>query len=130
MKTYIALVHKDEDSAYGVSFPDIPGCFSAADDYADLMKNAAEALSLWFEDEAAVDPRSIEAIRADVSGELADGAFLVAVPYVRKTTAMKRINVSMDVGTLDAIDHAASDLGLTRSAFIVLAAVNQIEGAI
>jgi hypothetical protein len=28
MKTFIALVHKDEDSAWGVSFPDLPGCFS------------------------------------------------------------------------------------------------------
>ncbi|MDI6026348.1 type II toxin-antitoxin system HicB family antitoxin [Corticibacterium sp. UT-5YL-CI-8] len=28
---YIALTHKDPDSAYGVSFPDIPGCFSAGD---------------------------------------------------------------------------------------------------
>jgi hypothetical protein len=27
---YPVYVHKDPDSAYGVTFPDFPGCFSAA----------------------------------------------------------------------------------------------------
>lgn len=130
MKQFIALVHKDEGSAYGVSFPDLPGCFSAADDYADLIKNAAEALALWFEDDALVEPRDIEAIRAEVADELAEGAFLVSVPYVKRTTAMKRVNISMDTGTLDAIDQAASDMGLSRSAFLALAAQNQIEASL
>lgn len=130
MKQFIALVHKDADSAYGVSFPDLPGCFSAADDYSALMKSAAEALALWFEDETLVEPRGIEAIRAEVSDDLAEGAFLVAVPYVKRTTAMKRVNISMDSGTLDAIDQAASDMGLSRSAFLALAAQNQIEAAL
>lgn len=31
MRTYFAIVHKDEDSAVGVVFPDLPGCFSAGD---------------------------------------------------------------------------------------------------
>lgn len=130
MKQFIALVHKDADSAYGVSFPDLPGCFSAADDYSDLVKNAADALALWFEDEALIEPRGIEAIRAEVAEDLAEGAFLVAVPYVKRTTAMKRVNISMDSGILDAIDQAAFDMGLTRSAFLALAAQNQIESAL
>jgi antitoxin HicB len=29
-KHYIALVHKDEDSRFGVSFPDFPGAVTAA----------------------------------------------------------------------------------------------------
>ena len=29
---YPVYVHKDPDSAYGVTFPDFPGCFSAADE--------------------------------------------------------------------------------------------------
>jgi hypothetical protein len=32
MKYFYAVVHKDEGSAFGVHFPDLPGCFSAADD--------------------------------------------------------------------------------------------------
>jgi predicted RNase H-like HicB family nuclease len=56
MKTFIALVHKDEDSAWGVSFPDLPGCFSAADTLADVLPQAGEALELWFEDEPWLKP--------------------------------------------------------------------------
>lgn len=128
MKTFIALVHKDEGSAYGVSFPDLPGCHSAADDYSDLIPNAVDALSLWFEDQDVVEPRDIEAIRAEVAGDLAEGAFLVAIPYIHRTTAMKRVNISMDAGMLDGIDAAADALGLNRSAFLAMAAQRQIEG--
>ncbi|QGM97626.1 type II toxin-antitoxin system HicB family antitoxin [Methylocystis parvus] len=47
MKRYIAIVHKDENSAYGMTFPDAPGCFSAADEIDDLFAMASEALELW-----------------------------------------------------------------------------------
>ena len=32
MTYYIGLVHKEKDFAFGVQFPDVPGCFSAADE--------------------------------------------------------------------------------------------------
>jgi predicted RNase H-like HicB family nuclease len=128
MKTYLALVHKDPDSAYGVSFPDLPGCFSAADDYASLIANAMEALELWFENATEIIPRDIGAIREDVAEDLREGAFLIAVPYIRRTTRQQRVNISLDTGTLDAIDQAAQALSLTRSAFIAMAATNEIRG--
>ena len=82
MACYFALVHKDEASAYGVQFPDVPGCFSAADDMDHLVSNAAEALSLWAEDAVLPAARNIEQIVADrgIAVELAAGAFLVSVP--------------------------------------------------
>jgi predicted RNase H-like HicB family nuclease len=45
MVGYIALVHKDEGTSYGVSFPDVPGCISAGDTFDDAIENAAEALA-------------------------------------------------------------------------------------
>jgi predicted RNase H-like HicB family nuclease/regulator of extracellular matrix RemA (YlzA/DUF370 family) len=42
---YIALVHKDKDTSYGVSFPDVPGCISAGDTFAQAVDNASEALA-------------------------------------------------------------------------------------
>jgi predicted RNase H-like HicB family nuclease len=129
MKTYLALIHKDEHSAYGATFPDLPGCFSAAESFADILPNAAEALDLWFEDAVEVEPRSIEVVRQDVADDLAAGAFLVAVPYIRRLTKLARVNISLDAGTLDAIDTAARSMKLTRSAFIALAATNEIKGA-
>lgn len=128
MRHYHAVVHKDEDSAFGVQFPDLPGCFSAADEIDDVIPNAIEALSLWFEDEDEVEPRPVEAIRAEAADDLAEGAFLVMVPWIGRNSKPARVNISLDKAMLDAIDAAASMRRLTRSAFLAEAARNEIEG--
>ena len=128
MRYFHAVVHKDEDSAFGVQFPDLPGCFSAADAIEDVIPNAVEALSLWFEDAEETEPRAVEAIRADAANDLADGAFLVMVPWIGRNSKPARVNISLDRGMLDAIDTAAAMRRLTRSAFLAEAARNEIEG--
>lgn len=128
MNTFFALVEADPGSAYGVSFPDLPGCFSAADRLEDVIPKAAEALELWFEDAEDTAPRPLDEVRAAVADRLAEGAFLVAVPQVRRSTRQRRVNISLDTGTLDAIDTAAARHGLTRSAFLAMAALNEIRG--
>ena len=45
----------------------------------DVIVNAGEALSLWFEDGAIVTPRDRAAISAEVADELVQGAFLIAL---------------------------------------------------
>jgi len=67
---FIALVHKDHGTSYGVSFPDVPGCISAGDTFEEAMDNAAEALAGHLSAmEADGDPlpkaRSLEELRAD-----------------------------------------------------------------
>ena len=128
MIVYHAVVHKDEDSAWGVHFPDLPGCFSAADDLADVQANASAAVMLYLEGEKAPEPSAIEKIRDMVADDLAEGAFLLAVPYVYVSNRPQRINISIDRGVLDAIDAAAASRKLTRSAFLTEAARNEIEG--
>ena len=83
MKTYFALVDKDPDSAFGIRFPDIPGCFSAADAAEDVVPNAIEALQFWADGMAVPEPSSHEAIvaLADVRKSLAEGSYLVSVPH-------------------------------------------------
>jgi len=127
MKYFYAVVHKDEDSAFGVSFPDLPGCFSAADRIEDVVPNAVEALDLWFDDQPEVEPMGIDKARAAAAEELADGAFLIAVPRISNDHRVTRVNVSLERGILDAIDKAAAERSLTRSAFIAQAARNEIE---
>src|SRR6516165_8677176 len=72
MAGYIAWVHKDEGTSYGVSFPDVPGCISAGDTFEDAVENAAEALrghlALMRADGDAIPmPRSFEELRRDPS---------------------------------------------------------------
>ncbi len=86
MKPYIVLVHKDAESAYGMTFPDAPGCFSAADEPDDLFAMASEALELWAEgmreDGASItEPRGILELRADPEWResVAEADFVIAV---------------------------------------------------
>jgi len=128
MKTYLALVHKEEGSAFGLSFPDLPGCFAAADSEGDILRAGVEALELWFEDSAPVAPRGPAEISQAVADDLSAGAFLIAIPLVQPQTRQKRVNISLDAGTLEAIDMAADGLGLTRSGYLAMAALNEIRG--
>jgi predicted RNase H-like HicB family nuclease len=129
MRYYHGVVHKEEDSAFGVHFPDLPGCFSAADRIEDVIPYAVEALSLWFEDaEGDVVPSPVENVRKQVADDLAEGAFLVMVPWIGRNSKPARVNISMDRAMLDAIDAAAGMRRLTRSAFLAEAARNEIEG--
>ena len=41
----IAIALGDEKHAHGVFVPDIPGCFSAADEFQDVYANAIEAIT-------------------------------------------------------------------------------------
>lgn len=128
---FYALIHKDHGSAYGASFPDVPGCFSAADDLADLEANAIEALGLWFEDQPLGEPRDIEALRNDpaVATELAQGAFLLAIPYIPDDTVIERLNITMPRGLRAALDAAARRRKVTRSGFIAEAVRSAIPEA-
>jgi predicted RNase H-like HicB family nuclease len=130
MKNYIAVVNKEQDSAFGLWFPDVPGCFSAADDQEDIIKNAIEALNLHLDGLDKPDARSVVNIANDpeVAAELANGAFLLSIPLVTKQLRTVRVNLSLDKGIIDAIDAAASQRGLTRSAFVAEASKNEIEG--
>ena len=73
---YVAVIDKDPGSAYGVQFPEVPGCYSAADSFDDIVPNAIEALSLFFEDGEPAPPRGVEAVREEVAGNIAEGAVL------------------------------------------------------
>jgi predicted RNase H-like HicB family nuclease len=49
MRQYIALIHKDADSDFGVSFPDLPGCVTAGATLDEARDMAEEALALHIE---------------------------------------------------------------------------------
>ena len=82
MRHYIAVIHKDADSDYGVSFPDLPGVVSAGATLDEARQMGVEALALHLEGileegEALPEPSSLEAIMADA--EHRDGVALVTL---------------------------------------------------
>ena len=81
---YSALIHKDKTSAYGVSFPDFPGCVSAGRTLEEAQIMAQEALTTHREllkemGEPVPLPTSLDEIMADKNNHDAI-AVLVHVP--------------------------------------------------
>ena len=82
---YIALVHTDKDTSYGVSFPDVPGCISAGDTFEEAIDNASVALAGHLAVmEADGDPiphaRSLEELKQDA--EFIDDSMDAVVAFV------------------------------------------------
>ena len=46
---YPIVLHKDRDSDYGVTVPDLPGCFSAGKTVDEALAMAKEAIELHLE---------------------------------------------------------------------------------
>lgn len=129
---YIAFIHKEPDSVYGVSFPDLPGCISAGETIDAAVRNAVEALAghvrmLEADGDPIPAPRDFDAVMADPDlEEDRRGAMTTIVPLVRDRGSTARINVSFDLGLLEAIDAAAKARRQTRSAFLASAARREI----
>ena len=132
--TYVAFIHRDDASGYGISFPDFPGCVSHGDTIEDALRNGRAALSFHAEGliedgETLPAPRETDAILADASlADWSTGAQIAHVPLLLDMGSPRRVNVSLDYGLLKAIDAAARDRGMTRSAFLSSAARKELFG--
>lgn len=49
MRFFVAIEPGDDEHAFGVVVPDLPGCFSAGDTLDEAFENAKEAIDLWCE---------------------------------------------------------------------------------
>ena len=94
MAHYIALIHKDRDSCYGVSFPDVPGVFTAGDTIDEAIQKASEVLAFAAEDWSDLSgedfpaARTIDELRADADfHDLAADAVIAAIPFDAKAEA-------------------------------------------
>jgi predicted RNase H-like HicB family nuclease len=118
-----------ELGAYGVVFPDLPGCVAMGKTIEEALANAADVLREWFDvseeqGDTVPPPRPLEDLRGDpeVAAALAEGASLASVPLIRETGRPVKANLSIDSGVLAAIDAAAERHKLTRSGMVELMA--------
>ena len=130
MANYIAIVHKETKSDFGVSFPDFPGCITAGKNIDDAKDMAQEALTLhiqgMLEDgEQLPVPSRLEDIMSDPDYANAIAYLVVSVPDAKPRTV--RVNVTVPEMTLKQIDLAAKKRGMSRSSFLVHAAQNAIQ---
>ncbi len=120
---YIVIVHKEPGSSYGITVPDYPGCFSAADTFEDIPAKVQEALECWAygDDFIPAMPSTYEQIAA--SGDAKSGMLmLVDVNFDFADKKSVPVNVTMPKYMRAYIDRRARALGMTRSAFLQEAA--------
>jgi len=120
MAEYIALLHKDADSDYGVSFPDFPGCVTAGKTLDEARRLAAEALAFHIEGmiedgQAIPAPCPLDAAMRDRANRDAV-AFIVTVPDIGERVV--RVNVTLPESLLKRIDERTNN----RSGFLAKAA--------
>ena len=46
---YSVVIHKDPGSSYGVTVPDLPGCFSGGDTFEEALSSVREAIECHIE---------------------------------------------------------------------------------
>ncbi len=135
MSRYIALIHRGETGGWGISFPDFPGCISAADGFEEVLDAGAQALRFHVEgmiEDGHTIPaaRSLESLQADpeFSDDFKD-AIVSLVPLLPPRAKPMRVNISLDSNLLLEIDAKAEQFGMNRSEFLAEAARRQIVGS-
>ena len=119
------VIHKDATSDYGVTVPDLPGCFSAGETFEEALAMVREAIELHLEGliedgDALPVPRSIEEHRA--SGNYSDGTWAVVEVNVDELMGpAERINITVPRYALRRIDEAAKRVGMNRSQYLTSA---------
>lgn len=125
------VVHKDEVSAYGVSVPDLPGCFSAGDTFEEAIESAREAIAchlegLLLDDEPVPAKKPFEAHRANK--DYGGGTWaVVSIDVSKLSSKAKRVNITVPARVLAIVDQAAAREGETRSGLLVRAALSYLE---
>lgn len=118
---YVAFVHKEPTSDYGVSFPDFPGCISAGRTLDAAYKNAGEALSLHI---AGMREDGVKIPKPSKLDDLGRPKDVEAVFVIGVTTDKTlRVNITAPESQIKRIDAAATKAGMNRSAYLVSAAL-------
>jgi predicted RNase H-like HicB family nuclease len=124
---YPIVIHKDEDSDYGVTVPDLPGCFSAGDSFDDALIQAVEAIEchiegLLIDEEQIPLPSPIEVHQQNP--DYAGGVWaIVTVDLSKLSGKAKRINITLPERLVTVMDRYASTHGETRSGLIAQATI-------
>jgi predicted RNase H-like HicB family nuclease len=129
---YPVVIHKDIDSDYGVTVPDLPGCFSAGATVDEALLEVIEAIEchlegLLLDNEPVPSPQPLEVHQTNP--DYANGLWvLVSVDITRLSGKTRRVNITLPERVLNVMDKYASEHGETRSGLIAEAAIEYITG--
>ena len=122
---YLAILHQDRpDGPFGVTVPDLPGCFSAGDTLAEALENTQEAIALHIEGMLLDgDPVPPPAPTVDADGGI------VAAAHVDDGLLSERavrLAITLPHRILAPLDKAARRVGTTRSGLLTRLAMEHL----
>jgi predicted RNase H-like HicB family nuclease len=125
---YPVYIHQQGDSAFGTTFPDVAGLFTASDSIDDLERAAQEAFELYFEGEP-IDvpaPGNLSELSKDPQYQ---GGFwlLLEIDLDQVNSKPMRLNISLPAGLVSKIDRCAARKHMNRSAFLAKAALDAMR---
>ena len=121
------VVHKDEKSDYGVTIPDMPGCFTAGTTLGEAINNIQEAAECHYMDESEL-PVASSLERFVNDSEYAGGIWvMVNIDLAKLKVKAKRVNITIPENLLHEIDRYAERNHLTRSGLLAQAAGEYIH---
>ena len=127
-KHYPVILHTDDGVGYGVTVPDLPGCFTSGETLEEALSNVQEAVEAFlFDADTAPEPSAPGATLAMAEAEGGVLAY-VELDFSFLDREPVRVNISVPKYRLERIDAAAKRLGMTRSGFLVKAAEAMAEG--
>ena len=122
MRYPIAIEPGDDDHAFGVVAPDLPGCFSAGDTLDEAIDNAKEAIELWLEtviDDGGAVPQPKTIGEHQANPEFSGWVWaVVSIDLAALSDKAERVNITLPSRVLRRIDAAAKAAGESRSGFI------------
>ena len=127
---YPVVIHKDPESDYGVTVPDLPGCFGAGETLDAALQDVVEAIECHLEGmlldgESIPSPKAIEDHQANP--DFAEGIWaLVDVDITKLSGKTRRVNITLPERILNLMDKYANEHGETRSGLITQAAIEYI----
>jgi predicted RNase H-like HicB family nuclease len=124
---YPVYVHKDKGSAFGVTIPDFPGAFSAADNWEDLPAKVQEAIELFCEGEVFDIPKPSAIDDLDGNDYQGGQWVFVDVNLDKLNPRVKRVNITLPEPLLLRLDRVVKEAGKTRSGFLSEAADEKLE---
>jgi predicted RNase H-like HicB family nuclease len=122
---YPIVIHKDENSDFGVTFPDLPGCFSVGASIEEAIASSHEAAECHIEG-MLLDSEPIPVASAienyKDNPDYKDGLWaLVNIDISKLSLKAKRINITLPERLLSTVDHYARNHGETRSGLLAQA---------
>ena len=122
---FTLVIHED-NSKFGVTVADLPGCFSAGNTFEDAVESAREAIDGHVElliegGNGLPEMHTIDEHRANPDFAGAIWA-VIEEPVERYFGPAEKINITVPALTLKRIDAHAAQRGESRSRFLVEAA--------